>query len=326
MEKRRNLPGAAAALGMLLLILDSKTALSGARDGLELCLRTVIPTLFPFFILSGILVGSMMGQPFPMLSPLGRLLGMPAGSESLLIGGFLGGYPVGAKCIHDAWESGSIRKSDAERMLSFCSNAGPAFLFGMAAPMFSNPFSGWILWGIHILGAVITGVLFRKNPEEDAIGSCKNSVTLSQSMVKSVSVTAQVCGWVIAMRIVISFLQRWFVFLLSDWMQICVIGFLELANGCMELSAIAPESIRFMLCSVFLACGGLCVGLQTISVTGGLSIKWYVWGKTVQTVLSLLFAAIYLGFLPPYWLVLLLFLFAGLKVGKKSSIPRIVGV
>ena len=36
------------ALGMIVLILDSKTALSGCREGVTLCLNVVIPSLFPF--------------------------------------------------------------------------------------------------------------------------------------------------------------------------------------------------------------------------------------------------------------------------------------
>ena len=48
--KTNKLACTAAALGMLVLILDSKTALAGAREGIDLCIRTVIPSLFPFFL------------------------------------------------------------------------------------------------------------------------------------------------------------------------------------------------------------------------------------------------------------------------------------
>ena len=101
MKLRKILPGLFAAAGMVVLILDSRTALMGASEGVALCLKTVIPSLFPFFILSGILSGSLMGLEFPILRPIGRVLGMPNGSEMLLVSGFLGGYPVGAKAVRD---------------------------------------------------------------------------------------------------------------------------------------------------------------------------------------------------------------------------------
>ena len=81
---------------MLALILDGRTAIDGARQGIELCLRTVIPSLFPFFVLSILLTSSLLGSSLAVLRPLGRLFGMPDGAESLLIPAFLGGYPVAA--------------------------------------------------------------------------------------------------------------------------------------------------------------------------------------------------------------------------------------
>ena len=78
---------------MLALILDGRTAIDGARQGIELCLRTVIPSLFPFFVLSILLTSSLLGGSLAVLRPLGRLFGMPDGAESLLIPAFLGGYP-----------------------------------------------------------------------------------------------------------------------------------------------------------------------------------------------------------------------------------------
>ena len=51
MRKKQLWTGIAASMGMLVLILDGKTALEGARQGIELCLRTVVPSLFPFFLL-----------------------------------------------------------------------------------------------------------------------------------------------------------------------------------------------------------------------------------------------------------------------------------
>ena len=47
---------------MLALILDGRTAIDGARQGIELCLRTVIPSLFPFFVLSILLTSSLLGM------------------------------------------------------------------------------------------------------------------------------------------------------------------------------------------------------------------------------------------------------------------------
>ena len=325
MEKRKILPGFMSALGMLILILDSKTALTGASEGVALCIRTVIPSLFPFFLLSGILVNSLMGSRLPILRPVGRRLGIPEGAESLLISGLLGGYPVGAKCIRDAWNNGGISQKDANRMLWFCCNAGPAFLFGMAAPLFSTC-SGWILWGIHIFSALLIGSFLPGKSTESAKLPEHSGFSLSRSLMDALKVTAQVCGWILIFRVLLAFLERWFLWILPVWLQVTVTGFLELSNGCLELTKIDSEPIRFLLCSAMLSLGGCCVALQTLSVTQGLDFRGYCWGKLLQTGLSILLSSIYLKYLSPIWFITIPIAAIWMKYGKNSSIPTALRV
>jgi len=326
MKKSNPTSGIFAALSMLLLILDSKTALQSAADGIDLCLRTVVPSLLPFFILSGILVSDLSGRNIPVLSSLGKLLGMPQGSESLLISAFLGGYPVGAKAVRDAWAAGCLHKTDAQRLLAFCSNAGPAFLFGMAAPMFSSSLAGWILWGIHILSALTVGLLTPGIPREKMTPFLRTRVSVPDALKNGLSVTAQVCGWVILFRILNGFLTRWFLWFLPKTVQTTVMGFLELANGCLSLTSIPSEKLRFLLCSAMLSFGGICVLMQTLSAAKGLSPKCYVWGKLLQTGFSLLFSLAYVENALFLWFIPLPALLLRKKFRKKSGNPQTVVV
>ena len=88
--------GIFAAFGLLLLILDAKTALQGAQEAVVLCTSVVIPSLFPFFVLSGMLASAASGGGNKSLRPLERLLGVPIGAGGLFLTGLLGGYPTGA--------------------------------------------------------------------------------------------------------------------------------------------------------------------------------------------------------------------------------------
>ena len=97
--QRKIITGILAALAMLMIILDTKTAIQGSREGIRLCLQTVIPALFPFFILSGIVNNFLWGKHLPLLHPLAALCKIPKGSESLLVLGLIGGYPVAVSCF-----------------------------------------------------------------------------------------------------------------------------------------------------------------------------------------------------------------------------------
>lgn len=291
MKSRKNLlPALVPGLAMAVLILDAKTALAGAQSGLELCIRVVIPSLFPFIFLSVFVTGSLMGRSIPLLRPLGRLCRIPQGVENLLTVGLIGGYPVGAQSIAQAYRNGSLTKSDAHRMLGFCSNAGPTFIFGILAGVFTDPAALWILWGIHLLSAVLTGMILPGGSKRTVCMQKVSSPSPSAVLERSLSVTASICGWVILFRVLLAFCQRWFLWMMPEEAAVAISGLLELTNGCCRLQLVESEGMRFVLASVMLGFGGVCVGLQTVSVTKDLGTGMYFPGKLIQTGISLVLA------------------------------------
>ena len=124
--------------------------------------------------------------------------------------------------------------------------------------------------------------------------------------------------------------------LLSERGQVILTGLLELANGCCELEKIANDGLRFMAAAVMLSFGGLCVAMQTLSVTEKLGLGSYLPGKLLQTLISLMLAfgvqAIFLGGeASPAWAAVgpaLLGLVAIIlrESEKRCSIPARIGV
>lgn len=312
--------------GMLVLILDGQTARTGAVAGIDLCIRTVIPSLFPFFIFSLLLTGSLSNISFSVLNPLEKWSGIPSGAAPILLTGFLGGYPTGAQCIASAWKAGCLKKQDAERMLAFCNNAGPAFLFGMIGPLFSSPVSAVALWGIHILSALLTASIIKKDSETESIVPPRNKTSLSEIMQTSLRAMATVCGWIIVFRVVLAFLDRWFLWMLPEVVQVLFTGLLELSNGCCRLVQIEWEDLRFVIASCMLSAGGICITMQTFSAADGLSLRYYIPGKILQTILSLIISICIV--LRIWYLALPLLLIPPIlqKSQKRSGNPRALGV
>lgn len=300
MKHAKMITGIGAAAGMLLLILDGKTAIAGAQDGVELCLRTVIPSLFPFFVLSIALTGSLSGIQIPFLRPLGKLCRIPQGSEAILLTGFLGGYPVGAQAVCSTYQAGQLSRTQANRMLAFCNNAGPAFLFGMIASQFPDSRYAWLLWGIHMLSAVLASLMLPAGDLTPVKLTDGKALSMSGCLRKALTVMANVCGWVILFRVLIAFLNRWFLWMLPVPAQVLLTGILELTNGCCSLTRIGNIGLRFILCAGMLTFGGLCVTMQTISVISGLSSSRYLTGKLLQTQFCVLLAVVCQPLLPPH--------------------------
>ena len=257
MDLKRVLTCVLCGIGILVLILDSPTALYGASEGVKLCLGTLIPGLFPFFVLSGILTAS-----------------MPRGG--LMLAGILGGYPVGARNAAGAYRNGQLSMEDAQRMAVLCNCPGPAFIFGVAGQLFL-PMKAALLWGIYLASV---GVLWLLLPR----CRCAHStvpVTLTSAIQSSLKAMSSVCGWVVLMRTVLAVLERWVLWLLPGWAQALAAGMLELTNGMLMLGSV-EENFRFVLAAGMLGFGGICVAMQTMGVTQSLNMDRYFPGKILQ--------------------------------------------
>ncbi len=284
-DRKKILTAVVAALFMLVLIFDTKTALYAGSEGIKLCISTLIPSLFPFFLVSVLLTSALTGF---RVAALGKLLRIPKGAEALVIIGLLGGYPVGAQSVAEACRSGALHKDDAKRLLAFCSNAGPAFLFGIGARLFPEMKYCWLLWAVHIVSSWLVAVITPGGSNRSVRVPSTPPIPLTKALRKAIEIMALVCGWVVIFRVLLGFAERWFLWLLPVQAQALFGGFLELAGGCCGLLGLGNLGTKFTLCSVFLGFGGLCVLLQTKSVTDGVDSSLYLPGKITQAAVSFL--------------------------------------
>jgi sporulation integral membrane protein YlbJ len=138
--------------------------LESASRGLSLWANYVLPALFPFFILSDIL----MRQGFvhllgALLEPLMRPLFRLPGKASFVVAmTHTSGIPIGAILTCKMRKEGEITRIEGERLLAFTCNPSPGFMFGaLASGMLGNPALGIIIAGSVYIASFIVGLLFR---------------------------------------------------------------------------------------------------------------------------------------------------------------------
>ena len=287
--KHRNVTMCGALVGMLVLIFDGQTAIAGMRDGIEICLRTLIPSLFPFIVLSGLITSTLAGQPIHLLAPVSKLWHMSPGSEAYFGVGILGGYPVGAANLATAHRSGHLTPETATNLAVFCNNAGPAFIFGVLGIAFPEIARRFTLWFVQILAALITGHLMGNNRSAAPAPSISrpNATNILNHAIRSM---AGVCGWVVLFRMCLTFLNKWILFLLPQTLRVLMTGLLELSNGCLLLNQIEDPSLRFLIATVMLSLGGFCVLMQTKAVFPELQTREYLGGKLIHLYFSVFLA------------------------------------
>ena len=163
---RRKVLMAAVLFITVWLLWEAEVLREAAREGLALCAGSVIPALFPFLAASSLLLklgfGDALAGPLAPLMGLYRLPGEAAGA---LVLGLAGGYPVGARTAAELYAQGSLTRDEAERLLTFCNNANPAFLLsGLGLGVLGSDRAGLWLWLIHIFSALVTGLVLARRP------------------------------------------------------------------------------------------------------------------------------------------------------------------
>lgn len=278
---------AALILSALAMILDSRCAAEAAREALALCARTLVPSLFPLFVISRMLVPGLQNLRLAWLS---RLLGMPRGAEGIWLLGSAGGFPVGAAAIAQAVQSNTLSKTDGERMLGLCSLCGPSFMFGVL-PQFLPIVD---ILGIFLIQMEICLLLaaFWPGRSDGILSPAAESVSLPESVRRSVNSMLSVCAWVVLAGVAAGFLRRWLFPILPEQSCLVLTGLLELTTGIFNLG----DENRFLLTTLFVCFGGVSVMLQLsgLAAPAGLSMGPCLLQKVLHGLLGFLFAALYL--------------------------------
>lgn len=207
----------------------------------------------------------------------------------------MGGYPVGAKAVSEAYEGGYLSKTEARRLLPICNQCGPAFIFGLTMQIFQDVQICILLWIIQLISVLLVAQIIPSVPTLETQSPVIKPVSWSDALQRGLRAMATVCGWIMLFRLVIQFFQRWFLWRLPLPCQIAVSGILELTNGCTELHRLGDEALRFLICVGTMSFGGLCVTMQSFSVLHpDLSRSYYFPGKGLQAALAIILTSILL--------------------------------
>ena len=291
---KKLIPLLAALAAAILLTFQPEAAASGVRAGLSLCAGTVIPSLFPFFVVISLLLqlglaDCLQGVCGPIMGPLFRMRGACA---LPLLAGLLGGYPSGARTAAGMYAQGRLTRQEAETLLGFCDNCGPGFLLGYAgAAVLGDVRLGAALCGVHILSALITGMILCRVRRQRGVPqalprSGGETVSFAQALTASargaVESTLNVCAFVVLFQTLAA--------LLPGELPWYALGALELVTG---MSALPGGEAGFVAAAVLAGWGGVSVHCQALALTApeGLSFRAHWAGKALQAGVSALLAA-----------------------------------
>lgn len=268
---------------MAALLWQSAAVGQAVREGLILCVRSVIPSLFPFFVAVSLAVES---GAFHLL----RQLGLPVGAAVFLLG-IVGGYPVGARTVGALCRAGQLSRADGARLLTFCNNAGLSFILSIAGGVvFGSRRAGLALYGIHAVSALAAGGLLGglRRGTADRPDPVPEPPSPAAALVSAVGGGAlamvNVCAFVVFFLAVAALLRQ-----LWPGLPPPLSGLLELTGG---ITSLHDGRADFCGAAALLGWGGLSVHCQTAAVLEGTGIPLgrYLLAKAVQAAISALLA------------------------------------
>lgn len=317
---------AITVLFTICLITFSSTNLEAARNGLALFVTSVLPTLFPFFIATELILKTNLINIFGKLLNkfIKPLFNVPGESSIAIILGIISGYPVGAKVVCDLKKEKIISKIEAERLIAFTNNSGPLFILAtVGIALFGSKKIGIILLISHILSSFVVGLVFKfwkKNAPDFSNYSLSYSYNpqkqtslvkisdlgeiLGDAIKKSIFTILNIGGYIVLFSVIISILDTSGIInnisnlfslfgINPQILNSLLFGFLELTNGVNLTSKYYYDfpSISILLTSFILGFGGISVLLQVYSIIAkeNISIKPYFYGKVLQGIISALF-------------------------------------
>ena len=290
----------------LCLLIFSKSNLASVKSGLSLWATSVVPSLFPFFVSTELLMHTNIIRILGIflngfMKPLFNIRG--EGSFAFIMG-IISGYPIGAKIATSFRKKNICSKEECERLLSFTNNSGPLFIIGtVGILMFHSTTIGVLLFITHILACITVGIVFRfwksdnknkpniKFKDDSNNFSNKEFVNLSnlgevlaESITSSISTIFLIGGFVVIFSSIISIFKSCGIFdmisvliepifsylnIAPSFCQGLLTGILEITNGIGVISSITCKklSINLIFTAFLLGFGGISVFLQVLSIT-----------------------------------------------------------
>ena len=276
---------------IITLFLSDKISHS-VKSGLSLCANVIIPSVFPFIVLSDFLYTFLnfsslkcIGNAFERIFKINRYGLYP------FILGIICGFPLGVKCATELYLDGKIARDECERLIGFCNNTGPAFLVcGIGLGLRNNIRDGFLLYFAMIISAILTGIIFsyKKSPATIACGTLtKKRFSVTESIKNAGLNTLNICSYLVFFACIVGLMRN---LLGESHIYLTLIPFLEVGSATSILSktALLTNWQSLALSAFAIGFSGFSVHLQAMSFISktDLSVSRYFAMKLIQGVIS----------------------------------------
>ncbi len=284
------------------LLIYPMYCIESAKEGLSTALYIVLPSIFPFMVLSRFIISSglhftaskFIGKPFE------KLFGVDRQYATVFLLGCLGGYPIGSIILSGLLKKQEISKETAEHLVGICNNASPMFITGTVGTLIlKSTYYGYVLYAIHLFCVCLCGFIMKIIFKAELTGnitykkSQKNNFPLSEAVTSSGINMLNIASYIIIFSVISEFI----VLLFKNTDCSFILCLLEITIGIKHCTLSSmPEIIKISMISFALGFSGLCVFSQSKAVFGDLNISFYKYFFAKFLIATLSFITTYFVF------------------------------
>ncbi|MEE1356575.1 MAG: nucleoside recognition domain-containing protein [Clostridia bacterium] len=284
---------------MLLFIFDSAHITALIYNGIFFALKKIIPSLFPFLLLSDILISTgVLWSVSKKLAPFFIRLKLNPSIVIPMTLGLVCGFPIGAVCVKEFHEKGFLSKKEADCALALSNCASPAFVISAVGEnMLGDASLGVFLWLCAVLVSFSMSLLFMpkyKEKEHTFNMAEGDDFDFASAFVRSAKKSAMsmlnigvlISFFYMLCSLCVSFLEKIDFSPITAAVVCCV---LELGNGCYLASSLG--TLASCICAFAVGFGGFCVFFQVKAAAHENSdMRIYLTIKLLCGLISALFA------------------------------------
>ena len=263
-KNKKNTTAIMLSIFALLIVIYPDVSLNNAKEGINLWLFVVIPSLFPFFVINDLMISSGIPENISNLfkNAAEKLFNTSGYGAYAFFMSIFSGYPQGAKITYDLIKNNSISTDEGQDILTFSSTSGPLFIIGaVGSGLLHSPGAGYILYIAHITGAILNGILsgtisklkHKKITKNYKLSSRDNpSINLRNSITSSLVSSGIIGGYIVLFSVILGILKN--------------IDFFNLLESC--LSKILPLNLSKLLSILFESSLEISNGSKIIASSG----------------------------------------------------------
>ena len=257
--------------------------------------NNIFPSLFPFFILSELLINyGFVELLAELLKPIMvKLFKVNPNCAFIFVMSIISGCPSNAKYTLELLKNNMISEHDANKILMFSHFSNPLFILGTVGILFlNNKEVGLFILLCHYSVNILIGLIFRNryqtkntdfnisikkemnNMNNKRINNNKSfGGILTNSIINTINTLLLILGTITVFLVITTVIDKNINF--NTFHQALLNGFIEMTQGLKYVSLLPiPLKLKCSIATIILSFGGLSIHMQVISILSEYNIKY----------------------------------------------------